>query len=87
MRTSFTEGDDQQYAVPLLHVSDERAFEVDQQKPGALLALIDDGALVDAMAVPEGAGVVADRRPAPAHPRGAAARSPSATRGGPGSPS
>jgi maltose alpha-D-glucosyltransferase / alpha-amylase len=59
VRTSFTEGDDQQYAVPLLHVSDERGFEADQQKPGALLTLLDDGALVDAMAVPEGAGVVA----------------------------
>jgi maltose alpha-D-glucosyltransferase / alpha-amylase len=59
VRTSFTEGDDQQYAVPLLHVPDERAFEVDLQRPGALLTLIDDGALVDAMAVPEGAGVVA----------------------------
>jgi maltose alpha-D-glucosyltransferase/alpha-amylase len=60
VRTSFTEGDDQQYAVPLMHVSDERAAEVDQQKPGALVALTDDGAIVDAMALAEGAGVVAE---------------------------
>ena len=40
------------------------------EKPGALLTLLDDGALVDAMAVPEGAGVVADRRPAAAHAAG-----------------
>ena len=59
VRTSFTEGDDQQYAVPLMRVSEERAVEVDLQKPGALLALTDDGAIVDAMTLPEGAGVVA----------------------------
>jgi maltose alpha-D-glucosyltransferase / alpha-amylase len=58
VRTSFTEGDDHQYAVPLLHTSDDRAFEVDQVAPGALLALTDDGAVIDAMTVPEGAGVV-----------------------------
>ena len=59
VRTSYTEGDDQQYAVPLLHTTEERALDADQVSPGALLALIDGGALIDAMTVPEGAGVVA----------------------------
>jgi maltose alpha-D-glucosyltransferase/alpha-amylase len=58
VRTSFTEGDDQHYAVPLLHLSEERALASDQHIGGGLVALIDDGAIVDAMAVPEGAGAV-----------------------------
>ncbi|MET0146875.1 MAG: maltose alpha-D-glucosyltransferase [Ilumatobacteraceae bacterium] len=59
VRTSFTEGDDHQYAVPLLRTSDERATEIDQRHPGAIVALLDDGAMVDAMAVQDGAGIVA----------------------------
>ncbi len=58
VRTSFTEGDDHQYAVPLLHTSEDRAQDVDRQVPGALVLMCDDGAVVDAMAVPEGAGPV-----------------------------
>jgi len=60
VRTSFTEGDDHRYAVPLLHTTEARAQDIDQTRPGALIALFDDGtAMVDAMTVPEGAGVVA----------------------------
>ena len=60
VRASFTEGDDQRYAVPLLHTSEARATEIDQVRPGALVAVLDEGtAIVDAMTVPEGAGVVA----------------------------
>ncbi|HEU4841740.1 MAG TPA: hypothetical protein VFT09_09865, partial [Ilumatobacteraceae bacterium] len=59
VRTSFTEGDDHRYAVPLMRVSEDRGTELDLHKPGALVAITDDGAIVDAMALPEGAGVVA----------------------------
>ena len=60
VRTSFTEGDDQQYAVPLLHASrGAGASRSTSGRPARCSALTDDGAIVDAMAVPEGAGVVA----------------------------
>jgi maltose alpha-D-glucosyltransferase/alpha-amylase len=59
VRASFTEGDDHQYAVPLLRTSEDRALDVDQNSHGALVTLIDDAAVIDAMAVPEGAAVVA----------------------------
>lgn len=59
VRTSFTEGDDQSYAVPLLHTTEARGLELDQGRAGSLVALVDDGAIVDAMAAPEGAGSVA----------------------------
>jgi maltose alpha-D-glucosyltransferase/alpha-amylase len=59
VRASFTDGDDHQYAVPLLRTSEERAAEVEQWAPGSLVATFDDGAVIDAMTVPEGAGVVA----------------------------
>ena len=59
VRASFTEGDDHLYAVPLLHTTPGQAEELEQRRPGSLIALLDDGALVDAMAVPEGAGIVA----------------------------
>ncbi|MET0326319.1 MAG: alpha-glucosidase C-terminal domain-containing protein, partial [Ilumatobacteraceae bacterium] len=60
VRTSFTEGDDHRYSVPLLHTSEARAIDIEQMRPGSLVALLEDGgAIVDAMGVPEGAGVVA----------------------------
>ena len=59
VRASFTEGDDHLYAVPLLHATPGQGEELEQRRPGSLIALVDDGALVDAMAVPEGAGIVA----------------------------
>ena len=82
VRTSFTEGDDHLYSVPLLHATAGRAEELEHRRPGSVIAVLDDGAIVDAMVVPEGAGVVAgaalrrrtrrgqdvdgDRSPAPA---------------------
>jgi len=59
VRVAFTEGDDHRYAVPLLHASDTQAVELDQRSSGALIARLDDGALVDAMTTPSGAGPVA----------------------------
>ncbi len=59
VRTTFTEGDDHVYAVPLLHTTPGQAEELEHRRPGSLIALLDDGAIVDAMAVPEGAGIVA----------------------------
>ncbi|MGI9029379.1 MAG: maltose alpha-D-glucosyltransferase [Ilumatobacteraceae bacterium] len=59
IRTSFTEGDDHLYAVPLMHATSGQGEELEQRRPGSMIALLDDGALVDAMNVPEGAGVVA----------------------------
>ncbi len=59
VRASFTEGDDHLYAVPLLHTTPGQAEELEQRRPGSLIAILDDGALIDAMAVPEGAGIVA----------------------------
>ena len=60
VRTSFTEGDDQQYAVPLAaRVRGAGASTSTSARPGALVAFTDDGAIVDAMARAEGAGVVA----------------------------
>ncbi len=55
--TSFTEGDDQRYAVPLMRVSREVAETYDRS--GAVVAQLDDGALlIDAMADQRGAAVV-----------------------------
>ena len=59
VRTSFTEGDDHLYSVPLLHTTPGAAEELEHRRPGSVIALLDDGAIVDAMAVPDGAGVVA----------------------------
>jgi maltose alpha-D-glucosyltransferase/alpha-amylase len=59
VRTTFTEGDDHRYAVPVLHTSERHGVELDQRLPGALIAVVDDGALVDAMLTPEGAAAVA----------------------------
>ena len=59
VRTSFTEGDDHLYSVPMLHTTAGHAEELEQRRPGSVIALLDDGAVVDAMNVPEGAGVVA----------------------------
>jgi maltose alpha-D-glucosyltransferase / alpha-amylase len=59
VRASFTEGDDHQYAVPLLRTSEEHAAEIEQWAPGALVARFEDSAVIDAMVVPEGAGIVA----------------------------
>ncbi|MDQ3470595.1 MAG: maltose alpha-D-glucosyltransferase, partial [Actinomycetota bacterium] len=59
VRTAFTEGDDQRYSVPVLRTSEGRGVELDNMYPGALIASLDDGALVDAMVAPEGASVVA----------------------------
>ena len=59
IRTSFTDGDDHHYAVPVQHVSTAAAAELEQVHPGAVIAHLADGAMVDAMTTPEGAGVVA----------------------------
>ncbi len=59
VRTSFTEGDDHRYAVPLQHLDEAAALELDQERPGTVIALIDDGAIIDAMASRDGAAAVA----------------------------
>ena len=84
VRTSFTEGDDQQYAVPLMRVSEERAVEVDLQKPGALRGADRrrrDRRRHDAA---RGRRRRRGRRAAPADSSRAHARSPPATHVGPG---
>ena len=81
VRTSFTEGDDHRYAVPLQHLDEAAALELDQERPGTVIALIDDGAIIDAMASRDGAAAVAGaalrRRHAPW--TGAARRRPPPT--------
>ena len=59
VRTSFTEGDDHLYNVPLLHTTAGHAEELEDRRPGSVIATLDDGAIVDAMTLPEGAAVVA----------------------------
>ncbi|MBA3288358.1 MAG: maltose alpha-D-glucosyltransferase, partial [Acidimicrobiia bacterium] len=49
VRTSYTEGDDHRYAVPVLHVDETRAGPIEQRHVGATIAHLDDGALIDAM--------------------------------------
>jgi len=58
VRTSFTEGGDHRYAVPLMRVSATRAGELEAITLGSTIAELDDGLLIDAMAAPEGAGAV-----------------------------
>ena len=43
VRTSFTEGDDHRYAVPLLHTTRGAGPRDRPERPGALVALLDDG--------------------------------------------
>jgi maltose alpha-D-glucosyltransferase/alpha-amylase len=59
VRTSFTDGDDHLYSVPMLHTTAGHAEELEQRRPGSVIAVLDEGAIVDAMNVAEGAGVVA----------------------------
>jgi maltose alpha-D-glucosyltransferase/alpha-amylase len=58
VRTSFTEGDDHRYAVPVMRVLGGRVGDVDANAPGSAIALLDDGVLVDAMASADGAAPV-----------------------------
>jgi maltose alpha-D-glucosyltransferase/alpha-amylase len=55
INVSFTEGADQRYAIPVMRVADELAATIEQLSPGAVIARLDDGALlVDAMSDPRG---------------------------------
>jgi maltose alpha-D-glucosyltransferase/alpha-amylase len=59
VRVSFTEGDDHRYAVPVLRATGRVATLVMQDHPSAVIAELDDGALlVDAMVVPDGGAAV-----------------------------
>jgi maltose alpha-D-glucosyltransferase/alpha-amylase len=59
VRVSFTEGDDQRYCVPVIRAAGRTAAVVQHDQPGALIAELDDGALlVDAMVVSDGAAAV-----------------------------
>jgi len=58
VRVSYTEGDDHRYAVPVQRVSGEHGAELEQLHPGAVIARLDDGLMVDAMASAEGAADV-----------------------------
>ncbi|MCU1361092.1 MAG: alpha amylase, catalytic subdomain [Ilumatobacteraceae bacterium] len=53
-RASFTDGDDHRYAIPILHATGQVAATATNLQPGAIIARLDDGVLLDAMAVPEG---------------------------------
>ena len=53
-RAAFTEGDDQRYSVGVLHATGQLAATLANSNPGAVIARLDDGLMVDAMAVPEG---------------------------------
>jgi maltose alpha-D-glucosyltransferase / alpha-amylase len=56
---SFTEGDDQRYAVPVMHVRSDEPAKTDALAPGTTIAILDDGGiLIDAMADARGAGTV-----------------------------
>jgi maltose alpha-D-glucosyltransferase/alpha-amylase len=60
VRVSFTEGNDHRYAVPLMQVRDHLASTTQNLHPDAVIARLDDEAvLIDAMVLPEGASVVA----------------------------
>ena len=54
VRVAFNEGDDHRYAVPLLAADPSRAGDLEATLAGAVIAMLDDGPLVDAMAFPEG---------------------------------
>ncbi len=58
VRTSFTEGDDHRYAVPVLRVVGARPNDIDALAPGSAIAELDDGVLIDAMATSDGAAPV-----------------------------
>ena len=53
-RAAFTDGDDQRYTVGVLHVTGQLAAALPQTAPAAVIARLDDGLMVDAMAVPDG---------------------------------
>ncbi len=56
---SFTEGDDQRYAVPVMRIGRELAETGDRSTATTTIAQLDDGALlVDAMSDPRGAAIV-----------------------------
>ncbi|WP_420451912.1 maltose alpha-D-glucosyltransferase [Ilumatobacter sp.] len=56
---SFTEGDDQRYAVPLLRITAETATTVENLHASTVVARLDDGALlVDAMSDARGAACI-----------------------------
>jgi maltose alpha-D-glucosyltransferase/alpha-amylase len=56
-RVSFTEGDDQRYAVPVMRAGAQ--FGGSQLPPQSVLARLDDGFVVDAMSVPMGIHAIA----------------------------
>jgi maltose alpha-D-glucosyltransferase/alpha-amylase len=59
VRASFTEGDDHRYSVPVLHATGQLAASAVNTMPGAIIARLDDGVMIDAMAVPEGVHAIA----------------------------
>jgi maltose alpha-D-glucosyltransferase/alpha-amylase len=60
LRASFNEGEDQRYALPVLHARPGTISSIEQMHPGSVIARLDDGGLlVDAMVLPEGAHAVA----------------------------
>jgi maltose alpha-D-glucosyltransferase/alpha-amylase len=60
LRVSFTEGDDHRYSIPVLRAAGQLATTIENIRPAAVIARLDDGALlVDAMSVREGAQAIA----------------------------
>ncbi len=57
-RASFTEGSEHHYSVPVLRASGQLASSTSNLQPGAIIARLDDGLLLDAMAVAEGVQAV-----------------------------
>ena len=56
---SFTEGDDQRYAVPIARLGREAAESMERLRPSAIVARLDNGdVLIDAMADPRTAATV-----------------------------
>jgi len=58
VRVAFTEGEDHRYSVPLLHGVGSAAGAADHLSPGDVIARLDDGLIVDAMTVPDGARAI-----------------------------
>ncbi len=54
VRASFTGGDDQRYSVPAMHATGQLAATLANTAPGAIIARLEEGLMVDAMAVPDG---------------------------------
>jgi maltose alpha-D-glucosyltransferase / alpha-amylase len=59
VRASFTAGEDHRYAVPVLHATGQLAATALNVQPGAVIARLDEGVMLDAMSLPEGVHAIA----------------------------